>query len=45
VPRRSPVLSFLGRTHPINRQLGRMRHRTLSMLGMGKISMGKPVTA
>jgi Flp pilus assembly protein TadD len=44
VPRRSPVLGFLGRTHPINRQLGRLRHRTLSMLGRGKINMVKPVT-
>src|ERR1700693_2437639 len=40
VPRRSPVLSFLGRTHPINRQLGILRHRTLSMFGKG--SLGKP---
>jgi hypothetical protein len=33
VPRRRPVLRFLGRTHPINRQLGILRHRTLHMLG------------
>ena len=33
LPRRSPVLRFLGRTHPINRQLGILRHRTLNMLG------------
>jgi predicted Zn-dependent protease len=33
LPRRTPVLSFLGRTHPINRQLGILRHRTLNMLG------------
>jgi len=33
VPRRHPVLSFLGRTHPINRQLGLLRHRTLNILG------------
>jgi Flp pilus assembly protein TadD len=33
VPRRSPVLRFLGRTHPLNRQLGILRHRTLNMLG------------
>jgi Flp pilus assembly protein TadD len=32
VPRRSPVLSFLNRTNPINRQLGILRHRTLTML-------------
>jgi tetratricopeptide (TPR) repeat protein len=43
VPRRSPVLRFLGRTHPINRQLGILRHRTLSMFGKG--SLGKPITA
>jgi hypothetical protein len=28
-PRRQPVLSFLGRTHPLNRQLGILRHRTM----------------
>jgi len=33
VPRRRPVLRFLGRMHPINRQLGMIRHRTLHMLG------------
>ncbi len=33
VPRRSPVIGFLRRTHPLNRQLGRLRHRTLNMLG------------
>ena len=33
LPRRSPVLRFLGRTHPINRQRGILRHRTLNMLG------------
>jgi Flp pilus assembly protein TadD len=33
LPRRSPVLRFLGRTHPINRQLGILRHRTLNILG------------
>jgi hypothetical protein len=27
--RRSPVLSFLGRRHPLNRQLGILRHRAL----------------
>jgi len=41
VPRRTPVLSFLGRTHPINRQLGILRHRTLSMLGKGN-GLGSP---
>ena len=31
--RRSPVVSFLGRQHPINRSLGKIRHQTLSMIG------------
>ena len=31
--RRSPVLSFLGRKHPINRSLGKLRHQTLSLIG------------
>src|SRR5215813_1123077 len=31
--RRSPVLSFLERRHPINRHLGLLRHRTLRMFG------------
>src|SRR5215470_13574756 len=31
--RRSPVLSFLARRHPLNRQLGLLRHRTLRMFG------------
>jgi len=30
--RREPVLSFLTRTHPVNRQLGIIRHRALKML-------------
>ena len=30
--RREPVLSFLTRTHPVNRQLGMIRHRALRML-------------
>lgn len=29
--RRPPVLSFLGRKHPLNRQLGMLRHRALKM--------------
>src|SRR5579864_2985352 len=29
--RRRPVLSFLERQHPINRQLGMLRHKTLQM--------------
>jgi Flp pilus assembly protein TadD len=33
VPRRTPVIRFLKRTHPLNRSLGRIRHRTLNMLG------------
>lgn len=46
VPRRAPVLTFLRRTNPINRQLGILRHRTLNVFGKGKInSFGKPVTA
>lgn len=31
--RRSPVLSFLARRHPLNRQLGILRHRTLRLFG------------
>jgi len=31
--RRAPVLSFLARKHPLNRQLGLLRHRTMRMLG------------
>ena len=31
--RRSPILSFLARKHPLNRHLGFLRHRTLQMLG------------
>jgi Flp pilus assembly protein TadD len=31
--RRRPVLSFLERKHPLNRQLGMLRHRTLQILG------------
>src|ERR1700740_2141391 len=32
-PRRTPVLSFLGRRHPINRQLGILRHRAMRLFG------------
>src|SRR5260370_631229 len=32
-PRRSPVLSFLGRTNPLNRQLGLLRHRAMRLFG------------
>jgi Flp pilus assembly protein TadD len=31
--RRRPVLGFLERRHPLNRQLGMLRHRTLRILG------------
>ena len=31
--RRPPVFGFLGRKHPLNRQLGLLRHRTLTILG------------
>ena len=31
--RRRPVLPFLGRKHPLHRQLGILRHRTLQVLG------------
>jgi Flp pilus assembly protein TadD len=31
--RRPPVFSFLSRRHPLNRQVGKIRHRTLEMLG------------
>src|ERR1700756_1928155 len=33
--RRSPVLSFLGRKHPLNRQLGILRHRAMQLLRQG----------
>ena len=33
--RRDPVLSFLGRQHPVNRQLGMLRHRTLQLFKQG----------
>jgi hypothetical protein len=31
--RRSPVFSFLARRHPLNRQLGFLRHKTMQMFG------------
>ncbi|HWY44165.1 MAG TPA: tetratricopeptide repeat protein [Candidatus Sulfotelmatobacter sp.] len=31
--RRSPVISFLTRRHPLNRGLGKLRHQTLSLIG------------
>jgi Flp pilus assembly protein TadD len=36
--RRAPVLSFLGRKHPINRQLGILRHKTMSIFGQNQDS-------
>ncbi len=30
-PRRRPILSFLGRKHPLNRQLGILRHRAMRL--------------
>jgi hypothetical protein len=34
--RKEPVLSFLARRHPVNRQLGLLRHRAMRMLGRGE---------
>jgi len=31
--RRSPIFSFLGRKHPLNRHFGMLRHRTLQAFG------------
>ncbi|HEY2459553.1 MAG TPA: tetratricopeptide repeat protein [Candidatus Acidoferrum sp.] len=31
--RKPPVLGFLGRRHPLNRQLGILRHRTMRVFG------------
>ena len=31
--RRAPVFSFLSRRHPLNRSVGKIRHRTLELLG------------
>jgi Flp pilus assembly protein TadD len=36
VPRRTPVIPFLKRTNPLNRSLGRIRHRTLNMIGQAR---------
>jgi hypothetical protein len=33
MPRREPVLSFLTRRHPVNRQLGLLRHRAMRIFG------------
>jgi tetratricopeptide (TPR) repeat protein len=34
--RRNPVLPFFGREHFLNRELGKLRHRTLKHLGKGR---------
>lgn len=31
--RRAPVFSFLGRGHPLNRHVGKLRHRLLELVG------------
>ena len=31
--RRSPVFTFLARRHPLNRQIGALRHRAMSLFG------------
>ena len=33
VTRRPPVFSFLSRRHPLNKSVGKLRHRTLELLG------------
>jgi len=33
--RRPPVFSFLGRSHPVNKYLGRVRHKTLRLFHRG----------
>src|SRR5499426_3847989 len=33
VTRRAPVFSFLSRRHPLNKSVGKLRHRTLELLG------------
>jgi Flp pilus assembly protein TadD len=33
VQRRAPVFTFLSRRHPLNRHVGKIRHRTLELLG------------
>src|SRR5436309_15973790 len=35
--RRSPLVPFIGREHFLNRELGRLRHRTLKLLGINGI--------
>jgi Flp pilus assembly protein TadD len=33
IRRRTPVFGFLARKHPLNRSIGKLRHRTLQMIG------------
>ena len=33
IRRRTPVFAFLARKHPLNRSIGKLRHRTLQMFG------------
>ncbi len=33
-PRREPVFAFLTRRHPLNRSIGKLRHRTLQIFGL-----------
>jgi Flp pilus assembly protein TadD len=33
IRRRAPVFTFLGRKHPFNKSMGKLRHRTLQMIG------------
>jgi Flp pilus assembly protein TadD len=33
IRRRPPIFTFLGRKHPINKSIGKLRHRTLQMIG------------
>jgi len=35
--RRNPLVPFIGREHFLNRELGRLRHRTLKRLGINSI--------
>jgi hypothetical protein len=34
--RRSPLLPFFGRTHFLNRELGKLRHRLFQLTGQGR---------
>jgi Flp pilus assembly protein TadD len=36
VQRRAPVFTFLSRRHPLNKGVGKLRHRTLELLGRGE---------